>query len=480
MAERCVWSLLSVLLLAGCAISGNAGSGGSSTPDSALITAILAAEDRRAADDPALALGSQHRDPQVSALARRAVARIADSTFAQRNEFPVAAPPVWPEPAWRLRYRALALSRTDCAAMAAAFADPSWLVRLRAADVVADTCAGDTRIVGTLREWIDALPSDVSRRTAGSVSWHAAAHAMVILARLQPALASPIVRRLAAHSSAHLREYAARAATAAGATDVLRTLARDRDANVRATAIEALGRGTGHADDSLFVAALAATEPQVVRVAATALVGSTDPTARPALTAALATWIARQHDTERDVRVALRTALGQSAVDPAPRARRPPLPVSVVALARGADVRLRVTMAAASGGGSFVVRMRGDIAPITGARILDLVDQGYYNGTGWHRAEHDFVIQGGSPGENEYVGASPFFVDELGLVPHLRGTIGMSTRGHDTGDGQWFVNLRDNLRLGRDYTVFAEVVEGIDVVDGVMEGDVIASIVRVR
>jgi cyclophilin family peptidyl-prolyl cis-trans isomerase len=50
----------------------------------------------------------------------------------------------------------------------------------------------------------------------------------------------------------------------------------------------------------------------------------------------------------------------------------------------------------------------------------------------------------------------------------------MSTRGHDTGDAQWFVNLRDNLRLNADYTVFAEVVDGIDVVDGVLEGDVIA------
>ena len=45
-------------------------------------------------------------------------------------------------------------------------------------------------------------------------------------------------------------------------------------------------------------------------------------------------------------------------------------------------------------------------------------------------------------------------------MPHARGTVGMSTRGHDTGDAQWFVNLRDNLRLGRDYTVFGEVIEG--------------------
>ena len=52
----------------------------------------------------------------------------------------------------------------------------------------------------------------------------------------------------------------------------------------------------------------------------------------------------------------------------------------------------------------------------------------------------------------------------------------MSTRGHDTGDAQWFINLRDNPRLMGDYTVFAEVVDGMEVVDGVMEGDRIARV----
>jgi cyclophilin family peptidyl-prolyl cis-trans isomerase len=94
--------------------------------------------------------------------------------------------------------------------------------------------------------------------------------------------------------------------------------------------------------------------------------------------------------------------------------------------------------------------------------------------------EHDFVLQGGSPSANEYVGYHIFLRDELGTVPHARGTVGMSTRGHDTGDAQWFVNLRDNLRLGRDYTVFAEVIEGIDVVDDVLEGDLIARIEVLR
>jgi cyclophilin family peptidyl-prolyl cis-trans isomerase len=151
-----------------------------------------------------------------------------------------------------------------------------------------------------------------------------------------------------------------------------------------------------------------------------------------------------------------------------------------VALALGEVVELRVTMADSTGGGSFVVRLRGDVAPLMAARVLALVRSGHYDGQTWHRVEHDFVIQGAGPGANEYVGYRQYLVDELGTLPHRRGTVGMSTRGHDTGDAQWFVNLRDNLRLGRDYTVFAEVIEGMGVVDAVMEGDVIQSITPVR
>ena len=69
-----------------------------------------------------------------------------------------------------------------------------------------------------------------------------------------------------------------------------------------------------------------------------------------------------------------------------------------------------------------------------------------------------------------------FLRDEVGLVRHLRGTLGISTRGHDTGDGQIFVNLVDNVRLDDQYTVFARVLEGMVVVDRVLEGDVITSI----
>jgi len=55
----------------------------------------------------------------------------------------------------------------------------------------------------------------------------------------------------------------------------------------------------------------------------------------------------------------------------------------------------------------------------------------------------------------------------------VRGTLGVSTRGRDTGDAQIYVNLVDNPRLDHEFTVFAEVARGLDVVDRILEGDVI-------
>jgi cyclophilin family peptidyl-prolyl cis-trans isomerase len=92
----------------------------------------------------------------------------------------------------------------------------------------------------------------------------------------------------------------------------------------------------------------------------------------------------------------------------------------------------------------------------------------------------NFVIQGGSPGANEYMGDGPFMRDEVGLLSHRRGTVGISTRGRDTGDAQIFVNLVDLPRLDHTYTVFAEVIEGMDVVDAILEGDVIERVEVVK
>jgi cyclophilin family peptidyl-prolyl cis-trans isomerase len=479
MPLRLLTALTSLVVSAALALPAamSAQSGTLSVADSALIGRILLAEDRRDSTDRALLEAARHRDGRVRMLAQRASGRIGDPRFAARDSLPaLRAPAVWPEPAWRLRYRELAAQHDDCGPLRAALGDSSWPVRLRAADLTTTACAADESLAATLREWVDVLLSNAPRRATGDVSWHAAAHAAVALARLRPNEARVRVAKLAVHRQWQVRMYAARAAAVLSDTMKLRALARDPDDNVKEAAIESLAKLTGHADDDVFLEALGARGAQAVRAAAVALKGSPRADVRAAANATFERWVARGNASERDARVALLETVGRPASDDRPPPVRVELPPRAVALALGADVRLRVTMAPSSGGGTFVVRLRGDVAPMTAARILALARAGYYDGLSWHRVEHDFVIQGGSPGANEYVGFQQFLRDELGTVPHTRGTVGMSTRGHDTGDAQWFVNLKDNLRLGRDYTVFAEVIEGIEVVDGILEGDVISSI----
>ncbi|MEX2181922.1 MAG: peptidylprolyl isomerase [Gemmatimonadaceae bacterium] len=454
----------------------------SAQADTALARRILSAELRRDSTAPALAEGAGHHDPRVRALALRARERIVDPHFSRRDSLPGAElppPPEWPEPEWKSRYRALMAQRDDCQALTtAATADPVWPVRLRVAALARASCAGHGPLVATFRAWATSLPADASHRARDGVSWQGGAQGLVALARLRPAEASDLIAAHRLHPQWQVRQYAARAAALASDTAALRALARDPDDNVKEAAIEGLARLTGHADDSLFVAALGSEGAQAVLAAAVALGGSAYSGARKAALAAFARFVTHATASERDVRLALLEAAGRPPTDDQPPAPDHTLPRDAVALALGATSHLCVTMASASGGGGqFVVRLRGDVAPLMAARILDLVRAGHYDGLTWHRVEHDFVIQGGSPGANEYVGLDRYLVDELGTLPHRRGTVGMSTRGHDTGDAQWFVNLRDNLRLGRDYTVFAEVVEGIEVVDAVMEGDVIESIV---
>ena len=128
-------------------------------------------------------------------------------------------------------------------------------------------------------------------------------------------------------------------------------------------------------------------------------------------------------------------------------------------------------------GGSFILDMDWS-APITVDRFLKLATKDhYYDGLTFHRVVPNFVIQGGSPGANEYSGHKDYMRDEI--VPsqsHVRGTVGLSTRGRNTADAQFFVNLVDNPRLDLDYTIFA-TVRDMGIVDKIEEGAEMRSIV---
>lgn len=443
--------------------------------DSATISALLSApepESRRVA----VSVIAQVSAPEArGALLARAQ---GDSSAAVRLE--------------AVRVGAALLSTADCPALVRAAGDHAIAVALMALDQLR-LCSGDTLAVNTLR---DAM--------ALGGSWHRAAHALVSLARVGPQLAHTLLPPAVNAPVWQTRMYAARAATQLLDSLALLRLARDSVANVREAAITGLVTVTGHGADQLYRSALAAADYQLVLTAAQALAGS--PQRREAalsILARLARLTAERRETSRDPRVALLVRLRELGsprdtasltpylgdFDPAvadsaaailaswtgrpQRASPRRLPIVAVTLAEAEALQgktLRFTMAS---GGTFEVDLNVKDAPATVARIARLVRKGYYDGLTWHRLVPNFVIQGGSPGANEYAGDGPFMRDELGPRSHERGTLGVSTRGRDTGDGQLFINLVDSPRLDYEYTVWGRVVSGMAVVDAILEGDVI-------
>src|SRR5262249_10100658 len=156
-----------------------------------------------------------------------------DPRFAARDSLPAPqAPTVWPEPAWRLRYRALT-AQSSCGVLRAALADSTWQVRLRAADLAGTSCSNDSAIVKTLDQWIDLLPAVASQRARDGVAWQAAAHAIVALGHVAPTEAQRRLPSLASHRQWQIRMYAARAARVLSDTAHLRALVQDANDNVK-------------------------------------------------------------------------------------------------------------------------------------------------------------------------------------------------------------------------------------------------------
>jgi len=123
--------------------------------------------------------------------------------------------------------------------------------------------------------------------------------------------------------------------------------------------------------------------------------------------------------------------------------------------------------------GTITLRLFKDKAPVTVENFLFYVDEGFYNGTIFHRVIPDFMIQGGGmlPDMTEKETREPIVNESKNRLHNMRGTVAMArTDSPDSATAQWFINLRNNMRLdwapGRDgYTVFGEVIEGMTIVD---------------
>jgi cyclophilin family peptidyl-prolyl cis-trans isomerase len=413
------------------------------------------------------------------------------------------------DPSPMVRYEALRQTGgfeqlpNGCDPIVWATSDPSPALVLLAIDLLGARCADHP---GTVSLLIDIVTGrDTSRIIR---PWHSMAHAVVALALVEPDSVRPLLPRFVAHDNFFVRMYAARAAAVLLDAALLEALAFDAHHNVREVALDALNRSRGHAADSVYMAALESSDYQLVRTAVRALVGTPNgDVAVPAMLGALQRITAERRETSRDVRTALleRVAeLGDAGYADALRAylgdfdanvaelaastlsswtgrthvaRPQPVPTfplpSMEEIARLDRSRAVIQM---RGGGRIEIGLFASEAPTNAARFARLARHGYFNGLTFHRVVPNFVIQGGSPGANEYAGDGPYTRDELTARPHVRGTVGLSTRGRDTGDAQIFINLVDNVRLDHNYTIYGEVVSGMDVVDGILEGAVIESI----
>ena len=120
-------------------------------------------------------------------------------------------------------------------------------------------------------------------------------------------------------------------------------------------------------------------------------------------------------------------------------------------------------------------------APKTVANFISLAEKGFYDGLTFHRVIPDFVVQGGCP-DGTGAGGPGYSIDcELdgGNQFHDKGVLSMAHAGRNTGGSQFFIcHGRENTQhLDGVHTCFAKVVEGLDVIDKIAQGDTIEKIV---
>jgi cyclophilin family peptidyl-prolyl cis-trans isomerase len=462
------------------------------TPRMALAALVSAG----AADEDVVSAGLRDRDEHVRRLAVVALSaggsavdtalrtRLLGEALADRSHF--------------VRYEAVRgwarheTAANGCRPLVGALSDDNPHVVLLALDVLGDRCRDDDDITDRL--------AGESRTPPTIGEWQREAHALVALAKRAPDRAAISMPSFVAHTVWQVRMYAARAAAAMNDAQILERLAYDADHNVREATLAPLRRLKGSSSDPVFIAALGGTDYQLLRTAATVLKGAPHDTyVAKAIADALERVTKDRKDTSRDTRLALIERLREISekeylgvyerllkdfdpqiaaaasdacsqlasracvADPQP-ALRPSLPSA-------AELTTRVkAVVELDSGRKFTILMHRDVAPLAIVRFLRLARSHYYDGLTFHRVEPAFVIQGGSPGANEYAGDGPFMRDELG-GSHRRGTIGVSTRGRDTGDAQIFVNLVDNPRLDFEYTIFGHVPAAeMPVADTIQEG----------
>jgi len=253
---------------------------------------------------------------------------------------------------------------------------------------------------------------------------------------------------------------------------VLRFLAHE-DVMVRASAASAIGALRLPGGDAALAAAYRAAgreglyQARAAALAAIAKFGTA--AAMPVLREALADrdWavrlkaaaIVRELDPAADLSAAIRPAPGRPADEYASPAILAP--------------RVSPHIFLETDKGTVEIELAVLDAPQASASFLALARSGAFSGVAIHRVVANFVVQDGDNRGDGEGGPGYTIRDEINERPYLRGTVGMALDGKDTGGSQYFITHSPQPHLDGRYTVFGQVVAGMDVVDRLQQWDVI-------
>jgi len=130
--------------------------------------------------------------------------------------------------------------------------------------------------------------------------------------------------------------------------------------------------------------------------------------------------------------------------------------------------------------GDMVCELYDNETPITVKNFLDLISKNFYDGLSFHRVIPGFVCQGGCPRGDGTGGPGYTIPCEVNAQKqfHDKGVLSMAHAGRDTGGSQFFIchNRQNTQHLDRNHTCFGKVIEGLELIDQIKQGEKINSI----
>ncbi len=129
-----------------------------------------------------------------------------------------------------------------------------------------------------------------------------------------------------------------------------------------------------------------------------------------------------------------------------------------------------------TGKGNIVLELFASDVPVTVNNFVFLAREGFYDGTTFHRVIPDFMAQGGDPTGTGRGGPGYKFADEFTDHTHVTGALSMANSGLNTNGSQFFITYTPQHHLDGHHSVFGQLVDGMDVLKAIENGDTIIRI----